>query len=384
MLPVFNSENMIEEVLEHLISQDIPLVIVDNGSTDNTFQICEKFLDKGVLQLEQFKTTTYPYHTIVRKLYDMAILENPDWVIRSDSDQLMESGMNMTLKDAITQVDAEGYNIIQCDEFNFFMTEKDDASAKSIKEKLLYYSYQHDFLYKAWKFVSGILVTGQGLAGHFPIFPDDHVYKTFNKKFIIRHYQFTSKQQAKDRIQDFLSRNLISFNHRDQIYPIHKIVRSDYSSPVDPQLLTKYNEDGNWNLERKHTPYEFEGFRYLTSKNIFSRSDLFNKLRLEKELNQAKGELSDSESTINNMQNKLSESESTINNMQNKLSESESAMDHMQNELSESTINNVRNDLSESTINNIQKELDTIHQSFSWKTFRKFESIKQKLNPKKS
>jgi len=306
MLPVHNEEDIIEEAIQHLLSQGLELVVLDNGSTDKTFQICEKFLDKGVLKLEQFKSTTFQYITIVRMLYDMAIFENPDWVIRSDTDQLLESGMNMTLKDAISQADAEGYNIIQFDEFNFYMTEEDNESAKSIKEKLLYYSYDGDFYYKSWKFVPGILVTGFSIAGHFPIFPPGEVYKTFPKKFIIRHYPFRSKQQAKNRIQERLSRIPDAFYRPGKIFPIHKVVQSDYSSSVDHKLLTKYNEGDQWNLEKKYTPYSVE--EQLTRDQLISKEGLLKIFEVEADLKQKKSELVKAESKIAALENIIDES----------------------------------------------------------------------------
>jgi len=51
----------------------------------------------------------------------MALEYSPDWVVKNDSDEFLESGIsNMTLRDAIKQVDQEGYNLIQFDRFDFF------------------------------------------------------------------------------------------------------------------------------------------------------------------------------------------------------------------------------------------------------------------------
>ena len=39
---VRNNEEIVGEVIEHLISQGLELVVLDNGSTDKTYEICEK------------------------------------------------------------------------------------------------------------------------------------------------------------------------------------------------------------------------------------------------------------------------------------------------------------------------------------------------------
>ena len=43
MLSVYNDGNIINEVIEHLLSQNLELVVLDNGSTDGSFEICRKF-----------------------------------------------------------------------------------------------------------------------------------------------------------------------------------------------------------------------------------------------------------------------------------------------------------------------------------------------------
>jgi len=116
MIPVYNDEDIIEELIEYYIDQGLELVILDNGSTDNTFEICQKYVGKGVLQIHQYKTETYVYEweNILRILYDMALFHSPDWVIRSDSDEFLESGTsNLTLKEAIEKLDSEEFNLIQ-------------------------------------------------------------------------------------------------------------------------------------------------------------------------------------------------------------------------------------------------------------------------------
>ena len=116
MLLVFNDEDIVTEVIESLLSQGLELVVLDNGSTDNTFQICEKFLGKGILQLKQFKTSTFisQHDVLHRILFHMALAEKPDWLLRSDSDEFFESGLpNKNLKDAIEHVVSKEFNLIQ-------------------------------------------------------------------------------------------------------------------------------------------------------------------------------------------------------------------------------------------------------------------------------
>ena len=270
MLSVFNDEDIIREVIEDLLSQGLELVVLDNGSTDNTFQICEKFQGRGILQLKQFKTENFIYNLnlLLRMLYDMALTESPDWVLRSDSDEFFESGIpKKNLKEAIEQVDLEGFNLVQFDLLDFFMTDDDNESAKSIKEKFPYYSWHGDYLYRAWKYFPGITIGYAG--GHYPIFPEGYLYKIYPKKFAMRHYKFRSKKQAEKKMfstirgtqyekskgsgkktnesKDYVKSGLGKYHSH--------ILKQDYTRKMDHKLLTKYNEDGNWDYKLKYHPF---------------------------------------------------------------------------------------------------------------------------------
>jgi len=255
MLPVHNDEDIISEVIKQHIFQGIDLVVLDNSSTDNTLKICKKFLGHGILNIEQFESKIFDISHIFRKLYDMALFQSPDWVILIGSDEFLESGINtQNLKNAILQADVQGYNLIQFDRFDFFMTDNDKDLAESFKEKLPYYSYQGDYVYRAWKYFSGIGVEQGGT--HYPSYPQGYKYKISPNKFVLRHYPLRTKEQAikkkksrMERIANTAATKIGWHKHYEQI------LENDFSEKMDHKLLTKYKEDNKWNFEKKFTPY---------------------------------------------------------------------------------------------------------------------------------
>ncbi len=255
MLSVYNDGDIIKEVIEHLLTQNLELVVLDNGSTDGSFEICRKFQDKGILQLNQFQTDTFNEFLVYRMLYDMTIAHNPDWVVKIDSDEFLESGISkMNLKDTIIQVDKEGYNLIQFDRFDFFMTDDDKKNSDSIKNKLRYYSCQGDFLYRSWKYIPGITIGGSN--GHYPVFPGGIGYNIFSKKFVLRHYPFRSKEQSKKKISGRLRGINLKQDKKEANRLLGKSnLNTDFSKTFDHHLLSMYEEDGNWNHEIKLIPY---------------------------------------------------------------------------------------------------------------------------------
>ena len=252
MIPTFNDEDVISEVLENLLHQGTFPVVLDNGSTDNTFNICKKFSERGDIKLNKFNSEFYNESKILEILHDMALIENPDWLVLCNSDELLESGLNdCTIGEAISQIDSAGFNLIQFNRFDFFMSD-DDKPAKTIKEKLTYYSYQDDYLYRSWKFVPGVRMHG---GGHYPLFPEGEKYNIYPRKFVMRHYTFRNKEQAEKKMQDRINKNVGGKSRELLSQHVLNALNHGFTKCVDYKILSKYNEDNHWNLERKYAPF---------------------------------------------------------------------------------------------------------------------------------
>jgi len=255
MLPVYNEQEIVGEVIEHLLSEGLDLVVLDNGSKDGSYEVCKKFAEKGLIVLEQYSSPSFDWPLLLRMLYHMALRKNPDWFLLSGQDEFLESGIsNVSLKEAIIKEDENGYNLIQFDVFEFFMTDADNLQAKSTRERFPYYSWQNENHYRAWKYNPGIRVEDAG--GHFPIFPRHIKYKIANRKLVNRHYRFRNKQQAIKNNLDRLNR-LKGTPEGKLGWGGHWKTIAEKGGPhvVDHNLLTKYLEDNNWNHELKYYPY---------------------------------------------------------------------------------------------------------------------------------
>jgi len=255
MLEVYNDDDIIEELLNFYISQGFDLVVLDNGSTDKTYEICQRFQNKGIVRLSRYPSKNWDYIRDLQVLYDMALMESPDWVIRIDSDEFFESGIeNETLKEAISKVDSQGFNLIQSNWFQFYLTDNDNDS-KSVRKRMRYYSWTSDYLYRAWKVYPGILVEAGG--SHYPVFPNFLKYKIYPKKFVMRHYQFRSVKQAKKKLADRLQKigdnaeSILGWHNRYKIFN-----DSEFPKIINHKLLTRCDEDHHWNFELKMLPFE--------------------------------------------------------------------------------------------------------------------------------
>ena len=53
MIPVYNESDVIASVIEHLLSQGVELVILDNSSTDGSQEIESRYFGKDCLRLKR-------------------------------------------------------------------------------------------------------------------------------------------------------------------------------------------------------------------------------------------------------------------------------------------------------------------------------------------
>jgi hypothetical protein len=230
--------------------------------------VCQKLYDSGkISKLAQWKSDVFDKGQLVRIGYDLALTMNPDWLVIIDSDEFLESGTsNRTLKDAVKQANNEGYNLVQFDRFDFFMTDADDAgNADSVRKRLTYYSYHGDFVYRCWKFVPGVNIEA-GI--HYPVFPDGTKYLISPTKFVLRHYPYRSSEQTKRKLQERISRteDLFAAGIKQGIQ-YRRALRYEQPYLVAHKILTRYGEDNNWDYEMRFIPY--------ANKNTPRRADLF-------------------------------------------------------------------------------------------------------------
>jgi len=275
MIATHNEEDIIKETIEHLLSQGLEIVVLDNGSTDQTYEICEKYLGNGVLDLIQFKSMEWEHGFNLRTLYQMALRQKPDWIVLNGADELLESGTKNSLKEEIIKADSKGYNLIQFNLFDFYMTDNDILDADSIRKRLPYYSFTTDRVFRAWKYYPGILIEPSG--GHVPIFPEGKKYEIYPQKLVLRHYRFRSTEHAEQKMRERIERR--SKTERQMGWHVHLdvIAEQDFTKKVDHNLLTKYEEDNSWNCEVKYSPFLPSNYQINSRQDIFSEDGFLKK-----------------------------------------------------------------------------------------------------------
>jgi glycosyltransferase involved in cell wall biosynthesis len=205
IIAAHNEDDIIYHVIGDLIKQGIQVYLIDHCSTDNTIQEASKWLNKGLIHIENFpedagyskrNKTKYIWSDILRRKEELALDLDADWFIHHDADEFRESPwVGLSLCEAIETVDKMGYNAIDFELFNFRPVDNKFVPGEDARQYLKYYDAGGEFdkiQIKAWKKQNNkIDLVSSG--GHEVKFEDRKVVPV---KFILRHYPIRSERHG--------------------------------------------------------------------------------------------------------------------------------------------------------------------------------------------
>lgn len=270
IMAVYNEVDIVEQVVRHMRAQYIPLVVIDNGSTDGSFDLLKRCLSDGIVQLSRIETDFFELEFLLRALYTFASVYEPEWILVLDADAFFESpSLRFNLKEAISREGSKGHNLIQFNNFEFWPTEKDQTSTEpDVRKKLRYYSWNDNWQFRCFKNYPGTSINETG--GHLPIFPLHVRVNLSPEKFVLRHYPIRSyKQGLKKVFEDRLPRYSKDRKRKWVLPKYFKFGREERFFVIESSKLTRYNDDGKWCLERK-----FDGHRGYELPNLNSSSEI--------------------------------------------------------------------------------------------------------------
>jgi Glycosyltransferases, probably involved in cell wall biogenesis len=104
MLVKNEANRYLRKVLEHASKYIDRAVILDDGSTDNTVELCKEVLKDIPLTIVSNKVSKFNNEIKVRKqLWEMTIADNPDWILCLDADEIFEDKIEYEIKNIINQ-----------------------------------------------------------------------------------------------------------------------------------------------------------------------------------------------------------------------------------------------------------------------------------------
>jgi glycosyltransferase involved in cell wall biosynthesis len=198
ILATYNEERFIAGCLENLIRQGLQVYLVDNESTDSTVAIAERYSGRGLIGIETLpRTEVFSLRQQLARKETLAAALDADWFIHVDADQIvLPPRSTQSLAQALAEVEAQGYNAVNFDQFAFVPTqEAPDHDHPNYQQTMRWYYPQEEFYphaLRAWK-RQDVPVELSWSGGHQVRF---HGLRMYPSAFRYRHYLFLSIEHA--------------------------------------------------------------------------------------------------------------------------------------------------------------------------------------------
>ena len=197
ILAIRNEEAYLANCLRHLVRNGVDFAIIDNGSSDGSAEIYRR--REFAANLVDVQHLPFPgaFSLTDQLRRKMAVAEtlHTGWVIHLDADEVMHSyRQEETLEQAISRVDAGGWNVVNFDEFVFLPVENDYVPEADGDQPLgLYYFFEPSSprLMRAWRKTSGVSMVESG--GHSLCGP---ALRISPEHFALRHYIVRTQEHA--------------------------------------------------------------------------------------------------------------------------------------------------------------------------------------------
>ncbi len=208
----YNEADIIGETLQFYETLGIPVVFVDNGSTDGTAEIARGKLHSEVLEYVRLETAEYDLKDLLNVCLATVERQSPAWIMHIDADHLYEPGQGFASFAAhVDDAERRGYNVIDFEEYVFLPATTDASNIESVYERIKHYAYRIPGIAKRpssygprilqprlYKYQPGMDISEDG--AH-TIFYAGDVMKIHPVKGVLRHYMFRSVEHARRKLE---------------------------------------------------------------------------------------------------------------------------------------------------------------------------------------
>lgn len=206
ILAVYNEEDVIVPVVKNLYESGIQVYIIDNWSTDSTFELAHQmFITGQLVGLEKWPpegpSRTFDHAVILRRKEKLFQELDADWCIHHDADEYYAAPWEgISLRDAIYWVDQQGYNAINHTVLTFSPVDNNYEPGTSFVDYFRYFSYSEETenirQITVWKKQNN-RVNLRRYGGHDVDFPERNV---FYYNFSLSHYPIRSQAHGEKKV----------------------------------------------------------------------------------------------------------------------------------------------------------------------------------------
>lgn len=202
IMSINNEEDIIYDSVSKLKENGIDVYIIENWSTDSTFQIVQNlYKENKIIGFERFPkegpTKYYEWMKILKRKEQLAKELDADWFMHTDADEIkMGPWEGLNLKESIYLVDKMGFNAIDYSAIDFGPVDN-GFSGGDFEEYFKYTTIvQKIQRINTWKKRNGEFDFANS-GGHEIKF---HGRKIFPFKFLLKHYSYRSQAHGLKKI----------------------------------------------------------------------------------------------------------------------------------------------------------------------------------------
>lgn len=207
VMATFNESDVIEGVLDGLRAEGVRAHVIDNWSSDGTYEtLVRRAAGDPALTVERFPATgpsgSFELERILTRVEEVAHASGADWVVNQDADEIRQSPWpGVSLRRALFALERFGYNCADFTVMNFRPVHDTWDGTRPLAESFTWFEFgagiASDFRQrKAWK-PQAVPVRFAATGGHDTSFPGRRI---FPYKFLNRHYPIRSSSHGQRKV----------------------------------------------------------------------------------------------------------------------------------------------------------------------------------------
>jgi hypothetical protein len=232
IITAYNESDVLLPVIDHLNRQGVEVYVIDNWSTDGTYEQVKARIGQGVIDVERFppegKRDNHTFNLRQILMREDAVARELDaaWTMHHDADEIRESPWpGVSLRDAFYTVGRCGFNAINHTMIDFFPTGDDFQPGDNPADQIRSFEFgQYPGYFvriNAWKNTGEPMPSLWASGGHHVVFEGQRIYPY---KFLLRHYPFRTRAQTVNKIRarqkssNWLERTLLGWHHMYDVF----------------------------------------------------------------------------------------------------------------------------------------------------------------------
>jgi hypothetical protein len=202
-MTAYNEEDVIGPAIQKLIDDGVGVYVIDNWSTDRTYEIVRGFEGSGLVGSERFPAVPsdrFVLEALTRRVTAVASGLRADWLIHHDADERRHGPWpGLGLRDSLWRVDRAGFSAVDHTVINYRPVDDTFVPGGDFESHFRYFELGRtgDLMVqiKAWKNVGTVDLASSG--GHEARFAGRRV---FPYKFLLQHYPIRSQPHGNQKI----------------------------------------------------------------------------------------------------------------------------------------------------------------------------------------